>query len=74
MYVILVRAPTVRWLYDVWKTKKEGVPTDVLLVGWDAYGLFAEGATFTFFGDLCEEVVAFVVDEDECGEIGRAHV
>ena len=33
------------------------------------YGLFAEGAAFTFFGDLGEEVVALVVYEDEGGEV-----
>jgi len=33
------------------------------------YGLFAEGAAFTFFGDLGEEVVALVVYEDKCGEV-----
>lgn len=32
-------------------------------------GLLVEAAGFAAFGDLCEEVVAFVVDKDECGEV-----
>ncbi len=34
-----------------------------------ATALFAEGTAFAFLGDLGEEVVAFVVYEDECGEV-----
>lgn len=41
----------------------------VMVEGRVRYGLFAEGAAFTFFGDLGEEVVALVVYEDKCGEV-----
>ncbi len=35
----------------------------------DCSGLFLKSAALAFLGDFCEEVVALVVNEYECGEI-----